>query len=533
MRIVTSGEMLEIEKLCAATKLLSEDQMAETAGYHVAVEIDRMEHQFPPVILCGPGNNGADGMIAAFYLSSEFGHDVEVILAADPEKLRPLGKKAYRRLAETDVRIFIPGSKNYERRLNHLYEGEVLVDALLGSGQKGPPRGEVALVMDAVGGHKMTAVVDVPTGIDSDTGEVLGPHPEPFVTFCLGLPKRYLFTGEGRRYADNWKLISVGIPPEISDGTTESLVGYEIETLLPSRNALSHKRSSVVLSIAGSRQYPGAAALVASAAFRVGAGMVVAAGPAEGLEAVRARIIEAPLAILPSSEGEITGDASQALEPWLSQAHAVVLGPGIGRSSGAGDAVQALLDKDDGLTWIVDGDALFHVADRGLKINKSRGVMTPHSGEAARLLCTTAYAVDADRFGAAAELANKFGQVVILKGYHSMIAAPVGPVDVIATGTPLLATAGTGDVLAGIVGSLAAQKLSPRNAATIGASIHGYLAEVNSVRLGKQTYGVLASELAEEIPVIVTLMRGGELYPKCLEDLAPDFSQRDLDEEDV
>lgn len=523
--------MREVESLCAATKKLSEEQMAETAGYRVALEVDHLDPQFPPVILCGPGNNGADGLIAAFYLSSEFGNDVEVVLAADPEKLRPLGKKAYRRLAETDVPIFTPGSKSYDRRLNHLYSGEVIVDALLGAGQKGPARGEVAMVMDALGGHEMTVVLDAPTGIDSDTGEVLGSHPQPFLTLCVGLPKRYLFTGEGRRYADNWKLVSIGIPDDVLVGGKHNLVGSDIDSLLPTRSALSHKRSSVVLSIAGSRQYPGAAALVASAALRMGAGMVVAAGPEEGLGAVRSRIIEAPLAFLPSMDGELTGDAALAVEPWMSQAHAVVIGPGIGRSRGAGDAVQALLQGDDDQHWVIDGDALFHIADRDLRVDKRGAVLTPHSGEAARLLCTSVESVDSDRFGAAAEMAKKFGQVVILKGFHSIVADPSGALDVIATGAPLLATAGTGDVLSGIVGSLLAQKLSPRSAATVGGSIHGYLAEVNSVRLGKQTYGVLASELAEEIPVIVTLLRGGDLSPKCLQDLTPSFEEDGFDEE--
>jgi NAD(P)H-hydrate epimerase len=379
----------------------------------------------------------------------------------------------------------------------------------------------------------MTLALDVPTGIDSDTGESLGRHPEPFLTLCVGLPKRYLFTGEGRKYADNWKLVTIGIPEEVWDGGTVSLVGHEIESLIPMRGATSHKRTSIVLSICGSRQYPGAAALVACAAMRMGAGMVVAAGPAEGLDAVKSRVIEAPISILPSADGELAGEAAvRAVQPWLEQAGAVVLGPGIGRSDGAGEAVVALLKNEGDLQWVLDGDALFHIAERDLRISRGTAVLTPHAGEAARLLCTSSESVDADRFSTASELAKKYNQVVVLKGLHSIVADPSGSVDVIATGTPLLATAGTGDVLSGMIGSLLAQKLSPRNAAIVGASIHGYLAEVNAVRMGPNTYGILASELAEEIPMIVTLLRGGELYPKCLDDLAPDAVQRERDEED-
>jgi len=532
MRVVTAAEMLEIERLCSSTKTLSEEQMAETAGYRVALEVDRMENWLPPVILCGPGNNGADGLIAAFYLSTEFGNDVEVVLAAEPQNLRPLGKKAYRRLAETDVKIFTPGTKQYSRRLDDLKCDNVIVDALLGSGQKGPPKGEVAKVMEALDGHGRTVVLDVPTGIDSDTGEVLGAHPKPFVTLCIGLPKRYLFTGEGRLYAANWKLVKIGLPESLSDGGEINLVGAEVARLLPSRTSLTHKRSSVVLSIAGSSQYPGAAALAASAAYRMGAGMVVAAGPTDGLNAVRTRVIEAPLVALPGNDGQLTGDSAAALEPWLSQAHSVVLGPGIGRSTGAGDAVEALLQRGSSQAWVIDGDALFHVAERAVELGNVRAVLTPHAGEAARLLGATADDIDANRFDAAAELAGKYNQVVILKGHHSIVATPEGAVDVIATGSPLLATAGTGDVLSGIIGSLLAQKLNPRNAAVLGGSVHGYLAEVNTVRLGHHTYGVLASELAEEIPVIVTLMHESQLVPRCLEEPSPDSEEDEIDEED-
>ncbi|MDQ2986867.1 MAG: NAD(P)H-hydrate dehydratase [Armatimonadota bacterium] len=528
MKIVTAAEMADLEASCN----LSEEQLAENAGYRVAVAIDHLEPTNPVMVLCGPGNNGADGLIAAFYLASEFAIDAQVILAADPEGLRPLGRKAYRRLAETDVTIFVAGSKKYERALERLGQDEILVDCLLGTGQKGPPRGEVAKIMDALGGHKRTVAVDVPTGIDSDTGEILGAHAAPFLTLCLGYPKRYLFTGESRKYAIHWKLVPIGIPDDFEKHANRpELIGQEIESLLPERVAFSNKRSSIVLSVAGSRQYSGAAALVASAAMRMGAGMVVAAGPPDGLVAVRQRIVEAPIAEVPSYDGEITGDAAVVLQPWLLQADAVVLGPGLGRSSGAGDAVESLLSTDIVTRWVVDGDALHHVTERGLTDWQGGSVLTPHSGEAARLLGTTAEEVDRDRFGSASELARKFNQVVVLKGMHPIVATADGELTVVATGTPLLASAGTGDVLAGMIGALLAQGVKPANAASLGTCIHGYLAEITSVRMGRRTYGVLASELAEEIPVVVALMREGGLCPKCLELLAPNIQEDEYEEE--
>lgn len=512
MKIVTAAEMAELESLCP----LSEEQLAENAGYRVAAFIDKLEPAGPVVFLCGPGNNGADGMIAAFYLATEFAIEVEIILAADPEKLRTIGRKAYRRLAETDVSLCVAGSKKYERRLERLGEGDMLVDCLLGTGQKGPPRGDVATVLDAVGSHECVVAVDVPTGIDSDSGEALGAHPEPFLTLVLGYPKRYLFSNQGRMFADNWRLVPIGIADE-GDFDAPELIEGEMGWLIPARRALTNKRSSVLLSIAGSRRYPGAAALCAMAAARMGAGMVIAAGPEDGLGAVRSAVFESPLAILPAFDGAIAADAD--LAPLLEDADAVVFGPGLGRGDGAGAALAQVAES--GKPVVIDGDGLWHVANGNYTLDSNAALLTPHAGEAGRLLGVSAEDIDNDRFGMAAKLAEKYGQTVVLKGLHPIIASPGGDLHAIPTGTPLLASAGTGDVLAGMLGALLAQGLDPVGAAHLGTYIHGALAEIVSARMGRRTYGILASDLAGEIPIVVALMRDGGLYPKCLELLAP------------
>jgi NAD(P)H-hydrate epimerase len=513
--------MAELESICS----LSEEQLAENAGYRVASFINRIGTSAPVVFLCGPGNNGADGLIAAFYLSTEFSIEVEVILAADSESLRPIARKAYRRLAETDVSICFAGAKKYERRLERLADDEYLVDCLLGTGQKGPPRGDVATVLDAIGPHPRVICVDVPTGIDSDSGEALGAHAEPFLTLVLGYPKAYLFTGQGRMFADNWRLVPIGLVDEGEFDAPELIEG-EMGWLLPERGAFSNKRSSTLLCVAGSRQYPGAAALAAMGAARMGAGMVVAAGTEEGLAGVRSAVFESPLAILPGEDGEIAAGAD--LEAWLVRADAVLFGPGAGRTAGVGECLGQVIDS--GRPLVVDGDGLFHLATGSAVIDTERAVLTPHSGEAAKLLNVSAEDIDRDRFGSATEIAKRSGQVVVLKGLHPVVASPVGKIDVIPTGNPLLASAGTGDVLAGMVGALLAQGLEPHDAARLGAYVHGCLAEIVSARMGRRTYGILASDLAGEIPVVVSLLRDGGLYPKCLELLAPN-QEEEFDEE--
>jgi NAD(P)H-hydrate epimerase len=515
MKIVTAAQMAELESICA----LSEEQLAENAGYRIAACIDRLAIDGTISILCGPGNNGADGMIAAFYLSTEFGVDTDVILAADPEGLRPIGKKAYRRLAETDTNLCLPGNKKYERRLERMAEDALLVDCLLGTGQKGPPRGDVATVLDAAGGHECVVVVDVPTGIDSDTGEALGAHVEPFLTLVLGYPKPYLFNGPGRAFAENWRLVPIGLVDE-GDFDAPELVEGEMGWLIPDRNAFSNKRSSVLLSIAGSARYPGAAALCATAAARMGAGMVIAAGTDAGLAGVRASLFEAPLAILPEIDGELADADHSAL---FEDADAVVVGPGIDRGAGALSAVKQVAESE--LPAVYDGDALYHIATNSVSLPAGTSVLTPHSGEAARLLGTSSAEIDIDRFGSARAIAAKFNQTTVLKGLHPVVAVPGGEVFVIPTGTPLLASAGTGDVLAGMIGSLLAQGLRPTEAANLGCYIHGALAEIIALGMGRRTYGILASDLAGEIPVAVSMMRNTGLYPKCLELLAPQVEE--------
>jgi len=512
MKIVTAAQMAELESLCP----LSEEQLSENAGYRVASCIEKLEPAGPVVLLCGPGNNGADGMIAAFYLATEFSVDAQVILATDPEELRPLGRKAYRRLAETDVNLCVAGTKKYERRLERLSEDDCLVDCLLGTGQKGPPKGDVATVLDAAGGHERVVAVDVPTGIDSDTGEALGPHAEPFLTLVLGYPKPYLFTNQGRLFAENWRLVPIGLVDE-GDFDAPELIEGEMGWLIPSRTAFTNKRSSVLLTVAGSRRYPGAAALCAMAAARMGAGMVVVAGPDEGLGAVRSAVFESPLAILPSLDGELSEDVD--LLPLFEESDAITIGPGLGRGNGSRKAVEQVASS--GRPAVFDGDALWQISQGGIPLAEGTSVLTPHSGEAARLLDMSAEAIDEDRFGSGRLLATKFGQTVVLKGLHPVVATPDGDVYVVPTGTPLLATAGTGDVLAGMIGSLLAQGLRPTEAANLGCYIHGALAEIVSVRMGRRTYGILASDLASEIPIVVALMRDSGLYPKCLELLAP------------
>jgi NAD(P)H-hydrate epimerase len=324
--------------------------------------------------------------------------------------------------------------------------------------------------------------------------------------------------------------VPIGIPDDNYFGIPyPDLIGDGLAEMLPERTAFSHKRESMVLSISGSQQYPGAAALVVSSAMRMGAGMVVAAGPPDGLQAVRARIVEAPLMAVSATNGEINSDAVDALAPWIDQAKAVIVGPGLGRSSGAGDFVERFLKIEKSAPTVIDGDALYHLAERKISPAGS-GLLTPHTGEAAKLLGDTVENIDANRFEAALEISRQFSQTVILKGLHSIIVGPSSNFTVCATGSPLLATAGSGDVLSGMLGALIAQGLSVPDAARLGVGIHGFLGEINSSRMGPRTYGVLASELAEEIPVVVALLQEGGLSPNCLELLAPSIAEEDYDE---
>jgi hydroxyethylthiazole kinase-like uncharacterized protein yjeF len=396
------------------------------------------------VLLVGSGDNGGDALYAGARLARR-GAGVTAVLLA-PERTHGAGLAALRRAGGT-----VAGSGAAEELI---LRADLVVDGIVGIGGKGGLRPEaVPLAEYAADSRAAVVAVDLPSGIEADTGEVRGTAVRADLTVTFGTHKPGLLIDPGREYAGSVRLVDIGLElPE--EAELEALQHVDVAARLPVPGAESDKYRRGVLGIAaGSARYPGAAVLAVSGALRGGAGAVRYVGPAA--DAVISRFPET----LVSDQGPERAGRVQA---W-------VVGPGIGDDA---SAVAQVLGAD--VPVLVDADGL-RLADRSaVRARTAPTLMTPHAGEAAALLGVSRESVEGARLASARELALRYGATVLLKGSTTLVADPAGgAVRVNPTGTAWLATAGSGDVLSGLAGSLLAAGLSALDAGSVGAYLHG------------------------------------------------------------
>ncbi|MGW1756942.1 NAD(P)H-hydrate dehydratase [Streptomyces mirabilis] len=396
------------------------------------------------VLLVGSGDNGGDALYAGARLVRR-GAGVTAVLLA-PERTHGAGLAALRRAGGT-----VAGSGAAEELI---LRADLVVDGIVGIGGKGGLRPDaVPLAEYAADSRAAVVAVDLPSGIEADTGEVLGTAVRADLTVTFGTHKPGLLIDPGREYAGSVRLVDIGLElPE--EAELEALQHADVAARLPVPGAESDKyRRGVVGIAAGSARYPGAAVLAVSGALRGGAGAVRYVGPAA--DAVISRFPET----LVSDQGPARAGRVQA---W-------VVGPGVGDDA---SAVAQVLEAD--VPVLVDADGL-RLADRSaVRARTAPTLMTPHAGEAAALLGVSRESVEAARLASARELALRYGATVLLKGSTTLVADPGGgAVRVNPTGTAWLATAGSGDVLSGLAGSLLAAGLSALDAGSVGAYLHG------------------------------------------------------------
>jgi NAD(P)H-hydrate epimerase len=346
--------------------------------------------------------------------------------------------------------------------------------------------------------------VDIPTGVDADSGRVLGPAFRADTTVCMGFPKLGAFVYPGADLAGHVELAGLGIDPALAAGIEISIrTDTEIAALLPVRSPEGNKGSSGrLLSIGGSADFVGAPMLVAMAAYRIGAGLVEVAIASSIRDAVSAHGLEPVYRRLPESDGHIAPSAAESLAEVAGRAQAVAIGPGMGLSHGTVEFMRRLmpaLKEAKARAVLVDADGLNALAQIGRwwETDLSR-ILTPHPGEMARLSGLSIEQIQRDRIAVAREFADRWSSVVLLKGAGTVIAEPGGEVTINTTGGPNLATAGTGDVLSGIIGGLLAQGCAPYAAGVAGAYIHGRSGDMARARRGDT--GTVASDLLDLIP---------------------------------
>lgn len=434
-------------------------------------------------VLAGLGNNGGDGYVIA-RLAQEAGLSPRVLQLGDPERISGDARDHAMRYRATGAAWEL-----FERLPRHT---DVIVDALLGTGLDRPVNGRWAELIRAVNSHQASVLsVDIPSGLDADTGEILGEAVAADVTVTFIALKRGLFTAEGPAVCGNIVFERLGVPHSVY--RREVLAARRLdwrrqETLLPPRRRSAHKGDfGHVLVIGGNRGFAGAARLAAEAAARSGAGLVSLATRPENVPAVV------------GSRPEIMAlgvESAADLDELLERATVVALGPGLGRDEWAESLWRAGLEN--GLPAVVDADALNLLAGEPRRGN---WILTPHPGEAARLLGTSVPAVQADRFAAAEALQARFGGVVVLKGAGTLVrSGGTRPPAVCSQGNPGMASGGMGDVLTGLIAGLAAQGFDDEQAAETGVTLHAAAADRAA---GSGERGLLATDLLPEIRPLV------------------------------
>jgi hydroxyethylthiazole kinase-like uncharacterized protein yjeF len=429
-------------------------------------------------VLCGTGNNG-DGFLIAD-LAHKRGIPVNVLQVGDPAKIRGDALLARQQAQANGVPM-----DSFED--TPLLGVGVIVDAMLGTGLGGEVRDDYREAIDTVNSHSTPVLaVDIPSGLCSDTGRVLGLAVKADLTVTFICLKRGLFTLDAADHTGVIELAKLALPPEVYAIVDCDSYRLELEALLERlrpRPAASHKGMyGTVLVVGGDYGMAGAAALAAEAALRCGAGLVRVATRAEHVAALVARTPESmPIAV----------NSGQELAPLLASADVLVVGPGLGQSAWSGQLLQVAADS--GLPMVLDADGLNLLSGSTVIEQRHRDnwVLTPHPGEAARLLDCSTGEIQADRFAAVRRLQRAFGGVAVLKGNGSLIADAVQTL-LSDYGNPGMASGGMGDVLSGVIGSLLAQKLPLLEAAALGVCLHGAAAD-SAAEEGQR--GLLAHDL--------------------------------------
>jgi hydroxyethylthiazole kinase-like uncharacterized protein yjeF len=442
--------------------------------------------------VCGKGNNGGDGLVAARLLR-QAGRDVDVSCLWALDQLSGDARAQLERL---------PGPAPAPYDADRLAGAEGLVDALLGTGSTGAPKDPVAgAIEDLNAARGKVIAADVPSGVDASTGEVAGAAVRAAATATFHAAKPGLWIAPGKAYAGEVRVVDIGIPKGAPGDPDAGLISPGVLDEMPRRGPASTKFSSGnVVVIGGSRGLTGAPCMSALAAMRAGAGYVTVAAPASLELSFAVRLLEAMVVALPEEDAALSPEALRPAIAAVARADAVVLGPGLGRTPGAQALARELVQRID-VPLVIDADALNAlegVFPEDLPQRRWPTVLTPHEGEMGKMLGLPPADISAHRLAHARAAAETAKAIVVLKGDDTLVASPDGRVAISPGGAPALATAGTGDVLGGVIGALLARGMPPAVAASAGVWLH-----VRAGRIAAEPHGpdgVIATDVIGALP---------------------------------
>ena len=500
MEIVTAAQMREIDRRAIEEYGIPSIILMEHAGLRLTEAIGKLQCGAKIVILAGPGNNGGDGFVTARHLHRKKQVSVWTTAPFAAYKGDALINLTVLRNMGIPVRHLT--AQSLSTLACELQSAHLVVDALLGTGVSRPLEPDLAQIIQLVNEASAPVLaVDIPSGICADTGNVLGAAIRADFTVTFALPKRGLVCYPGASYAGKLQVVDIGIPPALLSDTSFTLLKSGIaRAMLPKRPADAHKGTfGSVLLVAGALGMSGAVALSARAALRGGCGLVFAATPRSVQPTVAALVAEAITVPLPENKlGRLQGDGLYILRDKWRHCHAVAVGPGMTQDEEALPLLLGILAECP-LPLVLDADALNLLAKHPaiIKGRQAPTIMTPHPGEAARLLHTDIESIQADRIASALKLAQKFHSTVVLKGAHTLIAEPDGSLALNVTGNSGMATAGSGDVLTGLLVSLLAQQLPVSQAARLAVYLHGLAGDLAAAAFGEAS--LVAGDLIDKI----------------------------------
>ena len=475
------------------TKGVPARQLMERAGEGLARAVGKHAPAGRIAIVCGKGNNGGDGLVAARLLR-QAGRDVEVLAVW---LLEWMGEDAQ---AQAKV---LPGPAPVPFHPDRLQKAHAIVDALLGTGFEGKPRDPADAVILAINSARARVIAaDVPSGVNASTGEVEGMAVRALATATFHQAKPGLWISPGKEHAGIVETVDIGIPQGAPGEAEIGLIGGGVLFEMPRRTPGSTKFSSGnVFILGGSHGLTGAPSMAALAAMRAGAGYVTVGGPQSLELSFTVRLLEAMMVGLPERDGSLTPSALQPALEAIGRADAVVLGPGISKEAGAQELARGLVERID-VPLVVDADGLNALAGGAMeelvRVRPWPTVMTPHAGELGRMLGIDSKEIGRHRLSYASEAAAKSRATIVLKGDDTLVATPNGRVAVSRGTAPALATAGTGDVLAGVIGAMLAKGLAPAHAACAGVYAHVRAGQIAAAPDGPD--GVIASDVIRALP---------------------------------
>ncbi len=504
MRLVTTKEMAKIDTWSIKKLGIPGMVLMENAGRGCT---NIIEEYFSPedlkvMIICGKGNNGGDGFVIARHLQNR-GAEVQTILTGKGGSLKGDALINYRLCRNARIPVCETVDMLRIKKLFRDFQPDVIVDAVFGTGFTGAPKGMYRKLIEFMNSSdSFIFSVDIPSGVNGDTGQFTDVCVMADATGTMCFPKRGNYLYPGRAACGDLYIVDIGIPYHLIDEEYPQILEYDdIFELMPARPPDGHKGTfGTVLVIAGARGFSGAAAMASLAALRAGAGMVRLAAPRGIMDALEAKLLEVVKIPLSQTADETIGpDAAHELSAALKDTDAIILGPGITTNPGTSTFLLELATRIR-VPAVIDADALNILAQNPAVFKKMKApyILTPHPGELGRITGKNPQNINQDRIDLSRKVSKDLKGVLVLKGAPTVIATPDGECYINPTGNSGLASAGSGDVLAGLIAGFLAQRSSPSQASRLGVFLHGLCADLCCEE--KNEYSLIAGDLIDRIP---------------------------------